>query len=167
MLSLAAAVVLSCALPYGRATGYRYVQNPVEQRAILRANYPHLYNYYAEGVLEIVSMKEMIYPGGQKDWSIKHRFVRRYITDQRQQLRVLQHYYPDVYELVRRGAATVREMYEYVDTGSRIRYKVKWDRVRQYAPAPPPASPRVQPSQPSRRLDRPGQTSRSGRIRSR
>ena len=55
-------------------------------------------------------------------------------------------------------------MYEYVDTGSRIRYKVKWDRVRQYAPAPPPASPRVQPS---RRPDRPGQTSRSGRIRSR
>ena len=61
MLSLAAALVLSCALPYGRSTGYRYVQNPAEQRAILRANYPHLYNYYAEGVLQIVSMKEKIY----------------------------------------------------------------------------------------------------------
>ena len=141
MIAIAAMTVGSCGVyygtPYNRSTGYRYVENPIEQRAILRANYPQLYNYYDEGVLQIVSMKEKIYPGGRKDWDIKHRFVRRYITDSRQQMRVLQRYYPDVYELARRGSAVVREIYEYVDTGGRIRYQVKWDRVRQPAPQPP------------------------------
>lgn len=145
-LLAAATVTLSCGLAYvgsspayshsTRMTGYRYIENPMEQRDILRMYYPQLYNYYSEGLLEIVSMREKIYPGGRKDWDIKRRYVRRYINDARQRLRVLQRYYPDVYELTRYGAATVREMYEYVDNSGRIRYNVKWDRVKPKASTP-------------------------------
>ena len=170
LLALLSAVVLlgSCGLTRvssrsyypgaSRMTGYRYVENPAEQRAILRLHYPQLYNYYDEGLLEIISMREKIYPGGRKDWDIRRRYVRRYITNERQQLRVLQRYYPDVYELARHGAARVREMYEYVDNGGRIRYKVRWDRIRQSAPRSPgrPAGRPVPPS------GRPG-TGRYGR----
>jgi len=158
MLLLAAAMIPSCGLTRvssptyyhpNRVTGYRYVENPLEQRAILRLHYPQLYNYYDEGLLQIISMREKIYPGGRKDWDIRRRYVRRYITDQRQQMRVLQRYYPDVYELVRHRAARVREIYEYVDNSGRIRYKVKWDKVRQSAPRVTPR-PTPRPPQPPR-----------------
>jgi len=148
LLAVATLTLSSCGLTrvsspgygYGhssRMTGYRYIENPIEQRMILRVHYPQLYNYYDEGLLQIISMREKIYPGGRKDWDIKRRYVRRYITDERQQMRILMRYYPDVWQLTRYGSARVREMYEYVDNGGQIRYKVKWDRVRPKKPTPP------------------------------
>ena len=178
MLAAAAVLMASC-LVYRSvpttsrvySTGYRYIDNPIEQRAILRANYPQLYNYYEEGLLEIVSMRERLYSNGHREWDIRRRYVKRYITDGREQMRVLQFHYPDVYSMVRRGDARVTQMYGYVDNSGRIRYKVNYSRT----PAPRPnmrpepgrrGEPRpgeVRPGEPRPGQGRPGNSRSGGR----
>ena len=164
LILTAAAVLMASCMVYRSvpttttvySTTYRYIENPAEQRAILRAYYPQLYNYYEEGLLQIVSMRERIYPNGRRDWDIKRRYVKRYITSDREQMYILERYYPDVFARARRGEVRINKMYGYVDNSGRIRYKVDYSRIRNPKPQPVPPAPRYEPAPAHTPAGRPG-----------
>lgn len=139
------------------STGYRYIENPIEQREVLRAYYPQLFNYYEEGLLQIISMRERLYSNGHREWDIRRRYVKRYITSDRERMYILERYYPDVFARARRGEVRINKMYGYVDNSGRIRYKVDYSRVRNPRPQPvPPPAPRYEPAPAHTPTGRPG-----------
>ena len=165
LMFTAAAVLMASCMVYRSvpttsrvySTGYRYIENPIEQREVLRAYYPQLFNYYEEGLLQIISMRERLYSNGHREWDIRRRYVKRYITSDREQMYILEHYYPDVFARARRGEVRINKMYGYVDNSGRIRYKVDYSRVRNPRPQPAPQpAPRYEPAPAHTPTGRPG-----------
>lgn len=165
LMFTAAAVLMASCMVYRSvpttsrvySTGYRYIENPIEQREVLRGYYPQLFNYYEEGLLQIISMRERLYSNGHREWDIRRRYVKRYITSDRERMYILERYYPDVFARARRGEVRINKMYGYVDNSGRIRYKVDYSRVRNPRPQPvPPPAPRYEPAPAHTPTGRPG-----------
>ena len=165
LMFTAAAVLMASCMVYRSvpttsrvySTGYRYIENPIEQREVLRAYYPQLFNYYEEGLLQIISMRERLYSNGHREWDIRRRYVKRYITSDRERMYILERYYPDVFARARRGEVRINKMYGYVDNSGRIRYKVDYSRVWNPRPQPaPPPAPRYEPAPAHTPTGRPG-----------
>ena len=128
LLFIIALTLVSCGT--ARHTNQRVVNEAAEISYVLSNYYPHLYNYYLEGVLKVKSLREIPQPDGTLDYDIKYQFVRYYIYDFNEQVEIVRKNFPELYRLCVIGATDINEVYKYVDkrTG-KVRYHVSYWQV--------------------------------------
>lgn len=140
---------------------------------VIRDYYPHLYEYYLEGVLDVTSLKEVVLEDGTLDYRLKYRLVKYRYTDYGLKMEMIRTHFPEVYEAYSVGALVINDFYKFVDeeTGlithyisySPIRTYYFRDRVglrignryhmRRYMPGPSPRPaprPEMRPNNPPR-----------------
>ena len=124
-----ALTLLSCGVAKERAISSRMIKSPSEQATILLNNYPQLYEYYTEGVLNLYSMREMQYADGRKDWKLGYIFKHYTISDYGEKMQILKSHFPEIYNLFTQGKATIDELYKFVGKDGKIKYNVSWRHV--------------------------------------
>ena len=163
VLMLMLTVLVSCG-----TTNYvsRRTVNEMDEISYVLANYyPQLYNYYAEGVMDVYSMKEVVLEDGTVDYKIKYRFIRYYYRNYTDKIEALKLHFPEIYEMYISGVVDVNSIYKYVDKNTGIiRHHVSYNRIYDYyyhyypryngthiyyyrprVQPPPPRRPRIEP----------------------
>ena len=124
-------VVNSCAtVRYG--SPYEVLEIPTISN-VLMEYYPHLYEYYLEGVLDVVSLKEIPLEDGTFDYKLKYKLIKYRYTDYDLKMEMLQLHFPEVYEAYMVGAIVINDFYKYVDRSTGlVTHHVSYSPMRDY-----------------------------------
>ena len=125
-------LLVSCGASKNLIDLTRDIKNPTEQRLVLFENYPQLYVYYTHGLMDISSMREFRLADGSRDWKLKYKLKKRYITDYSEQMNVLKANFPEVYNLYSSGRASIDNIYEYVAKDGKVNFHIEWRHVPGY-----------------------------------
>ena len=106
-----------------------YVKDKYEQLNILYEHYPKLWEYYHEGVMDILWIKKVVKEDGTIEYKEGHRLKRKYITDYSEKMSLLKTNFPEIYNLFTLGKVNVDEMYQYVGTDGEVRVNISYHRL--------------------------------------
>lgn len=105
----------------------REITDPGEQIAIALTHKPELEMYHREGVLDIKRIIETTDSKGVVSYKIKHGYKKNHIHDHDRIDEILEEYFPELYRAHEAGTVHVDEIYKFVDSRGRIKYKVDYD----------------------------------------
>lgn len=121
--------LVSCATALKAGTSKRSIKDKWEQRAIFRAEYPHLRTHLNEGLINIYRVTEITRQDGSRDYKIRYKFIRKHFTDYSERMSVLKENFPEIYQMYSNGAVIVNDLYEYVDRNEIIQYHINYRHV--------------------------------------
>ena len=78
------------------------VTDKQEMAQIINDYYPHLSNYYEEGVITVPSISEETLLDGSTEYNVKYKFVNNY-CDEQETNEILKEKYPRLYGLKKMG----------------------------------------------------------------
>ena len=182
LLTLMVLIVSVTSCGTARYTTHGIVNTTDEVSYVLANYYPQLYEYYAEGVLSVNSVREVTAPDGGTDYRIRYKFVNYYYRNYNEKMAAVEQYFPELYQMYLNGVIEIGSVYKYVDkrTGeirhhATLRYlndvyyynyypDMRLFRYRRPIGPPPPRMrpaprrddrPGMRPPEPGRRDDRP------------
>ena len=112
-LLISVLVFASCATT--RYISEREVDAMDEISYILYNNYPDLHEYYMEGVMDVLSLKEVTLEDGTTEYKVKTRYIRYYYPNRHDKMEAIKQYFPDIYQMYLNGVVDIINFYKYVD----------------------------------------------------
>lgn len=125
---MAGVTLISCATT--QYVSEREIDRMDEISTILRNYSPQLHDYFMEGVLDVISIKEVTLKDGTVDYRIRTSYLKYYYPNRDERLGAIKEYFPDIYRLYMDGYLDIVDFYKYVDKNDgQIKHHISVSRV--------------------------------------